>query len=295
MPANPLTKLLSRRRALPPDAAAAITRLEQLGVEQAELAALAGTTSALLAAMYAWNPPLPEFSIDPEHAATKHQAGIPLLRGESLALDAQALRAQFIRLCDTMVARGNRGTVALRDAARRHHFHVRDLAMEVIAGDPRGVAERADRLGLDAGLAAMLVRLTLFPLLARLRQNHEALLHASTWRRGYCPFCGSWPLLGEYRGLETTRFLRCGLCANEWEVDRFLCPICDNRVHQDLINLVVEGEEAKQRAVACERCRCYVKQVSTLVAIPDPQLLAVDVATLHLDLAAMERAYAPPQ
>jgi formate dehydrogenase maturation protein FdhE len=66
-------------------------------------------------------------------------------------------------------------------------------------------------------------------------------------------------------------------------------------MHQDLINLVVEGEEAKQRAVACERCRCYVKQISTLVPIPAPQLLAADLATLHLDLAAMERAYAPPQ
>ena len=295
MPANPLTRFLSRHPVLPADAAAAIERLEQLGAEQAELAALAGTTSALLTAMYAWDPPLPEFSIDPEHAATKHQAGIPLLRGESLILDAQVLRTQFIRLCETMATHGNHGAVAQRDAARRQHLDVHDVAMEVIAGDPRAVAERADRLGLDAGLAATLVRLTLFPLLARLQQDHRALLDTSTWRRGYCPFCGSWPLLGEYRGLETTRFLRCGLCASEWEVDRFLCPICDNRVHQDLINLVVEGEEARQRVVVCECCRSYVKQVSTLVAIPAPQLLAVDVATLHLDLAAMERAYAPPQ
>ena len=70
---------------------------------------------------------------------------------------------------------------------------------------------------------------------------------------------------------------------------------CANRMDQDLINLTVEGEEARQRAVACERCRCYVKQISTLAPIPAPQLLVVALATLHLSLAALERAYTAPQ
>lgn len=295
MPANPLTRLINRRSTLPPDVVAAVATLERLREQQPELAPLAGMNIALLQTMYSRDTPALAFAMTPEHAATKREAGLPLLRGETLSLDARTLSEQFIRLCETMITHGNQGAMSLRDATRRTHLDIHDLTMDIIAGEPHAVVEHADRLDLDAGLAATLLRLTLFPMLTRVQQEHTALLDTHTWRRGYCPFCGSWPLLGEYRGLETVRFLRCGLCASEWEIDRFVCPICDNRMHQDLINLVVEGEEAKQRAVACERCRCYVKQISTLVPIPAPQLLAADLATLHLDLAAMERAYAPPQ
>ena len=57
------------------------------------------------------------------------------------------------------------------------------------------------------------------------------------WESGHCPTCGSWPLLGEFRGLDQSRFLRCGLCADSWEVPRLWCPFCDTRDH-DLLSLM---------------------------------------------------------
>src|SRR5262249_45021716 len=111
------------------------------------------------------------------------------------------------------------------------------------------------------------------------------------WEPGYCPTCGSWPLLGEFRGLEQTRWLRCGLCASEWEFARLQCPFCGTRDHRALGYLHVEGEETKCRAATCEECRGYVKMQATLFALSAPQLLVADVATLHLDLAAAERGY----
>jgi FdhE protein len=101
-------------------------------------------------------------------------------------------------------------------------------------------------------------------------------------------------LLGEFRGLEQDRWLRCGLCAAGWEFPRLACPFCDNRDHHRLGHLHVEGEEARRRASTCEECRGYVKAVATLGALSAPGLLVADLATVHLDLAAAERGYAAP-
>ena len=294
MLANRLTKLWSRRAPLPQDVEEAIARLQQLGERQPELQALAATNAALLKAMYAHDLPLPHLDLGPAHAQAKREGGVPLLRGEPIVFEAAALRDQFVRLCGVMDDQGNQFAAALGRAAKAGVFPVAELAVEVIVGDPQKVVTRAADLDLDAGLAATLLRLTLFPILERLTSQVKPLIDSATWRRSYCPVCGSWPMLGEYRGLELTRFLRCGLCTAEWEIERLVCVFCDNRMHQDLINLTVAGEGTKERAVACERCHCYIKQISTLAPIPPAQLLVADLATLHLDLAALERTYAPP-
>jgi FdhE protein len=87
--------------------------------------------------------------------------------------------------------------------------------------------------------------------------------------------------------------LRCGLCASGWAVDRLLCPFCGSRDHEDLGYLYAEGDEHR-RAGTCERCRGYVKMLATLSAIPPAELPVHDLATLHLDMIALERGYSPP-
>jgi FdhE protein len=120
------------------------------------------------------------------------------------------------------------------------------------------------------------------------------LLSANLWEEGYCPLCGSFPKLGEFRGLEQTRFLRCGLCAAEWTFPRLRCPGCGNRDHRQLGYLSVEGEESKWRAATCEACRQYIKMIATLTSLSPLQLLVRDVATIHLDLLAADQGFTSP-
>ena len=49
------------------------------------------------------------------------------------------------------------------------------------------------------------------------------------------------------------------------------------------------------RAVTCDRCRGYVKMVSTLESLSGPELLITDLATAHLDVLARERGYGVPR
>ena len=55
----------------------------------------------------------------------------------------------------------------------------------------------------------------------------------------------------------------------------------------------VEGEDQK-RAVTCDQCRSYIKVLATLMPIPPIELAVHDLATIHLDMAALERGYTPP-
>src|SRR5207302_1109892 len=158
-----------------------------------------------------------------------------------------------------------------------------------LAGRPEAIYARAETLDLDAGLTATVLRLTLFPVLTAVGAALALFRESTRWQEGCCPTCGSWPLLGEFRGLEQTRFLRCGLCATGWEFPRLRCPFCGTRDHQQLGYFHVEAEEGKYRAATCSVCRGYVKMLSTLTELSPPRLLAADLATMHLDLIAAER------
>src|SRR6267143_3595992 len=57
---------------------------------------------------------------------------------------------------------------------------------------------------------------------------------SATWWEGYCPLCGAWPTLSEFRGLERKRWLRCGRCGTGWEVPWLRCPFCAETSHENL-------------------------------------------------------------
>jgi FdhE protein len=280
----------------------------RLAEQHADLAELAATHAALLRVVFTGGasdtPPVLPVSIDPVHAATKLEAGVPLLRGEQLAFDAAWLRGRYLQLCEALLdlsgghsdssTYARSAAEALRQAIKKGKLDIHALTTDVVAGDPYSVAQRAADLDLDPTLAATLLRWTLLPLLEQVAKQVQPLRRNILWEKGYCPTCGAWLLLAERRGIEQKLFARCGLCADEWEIEHIFCPFCHSRSHFDIAYLYEEAQQATQRAMTCDRCHCYYKAVSTLAPISTPQLFVTDLATLHLDLIALERAYGPP-
>ncbi len=288
-----LDKLLGRI-APPADVAEALADLERIGTECPSLAGPVALLSELLPAL-AESPNVIPPAIPPEQAAAKLAGGVPLLRGENVPLDAPSLRRRWAAVCAVVSRhRQDDAAAALAEAVKHGRLSIEELSSFVFAGRSDEVHARAGVLGLDAGLAATVLRLCLFPSLVSQNVALAPLRSGPSWGHGYCPTCGSWPLLGEFRGLEQIRWLRCGLCAAGWEFPRLACPFCDNHDHQRLGYLHVEGEEGRRRAATCEDCRGYVKLLATLGPLSPPQLLVADVATFYLDLAAAERGYAGP-
>jgi FdhE protein len=287
-----LHRLLGRSSPSPAEIQPALGELEQLAKERPALSEQIAVLRDALPALFGELSPETALPLTPEAASDKLAAGIPLLRGEPVPVDARALGSRWQKVCAAVRQRpGGEPAEALAEAVKRGRLDPAGLLAEVLAGRPEEVHARSDAEGLDAGLAATVLRLTSFPALARVSAALAPLREGHCWDAGYCPVCGSWPLLGEFRGLEQLRFLRCGWCAAEWEFPRLRCPFCGQRDHQVLGYFHVEGEEARYRAATCEECRGYVKMLTTLSALGGPELLVADVATLHLDLAATGRGY----
>ena len=292
MTAPLLLRLFGSATSAPREVVGALDELERLAQERPDLAGQTAFLRDIFPILYDKPVLDPVPSLAADHTAAKLAGGVPLLRGEVIPLDSQAFERRWLRLCAAVKRQqeGNAGKL-LANALRSGSLDPNALVAELLAGRVQAVHARADVLGLDPGLTATVLRLTLFPVLARVNAALASLRQSTRWTQGYCPTCGSWPLLGEFRGLEQTRFLRCGLCAAEWEFPRLLCPFCGSRDHQVLGYLHVEGEEGKFRAATCAACRGYVKMVSTLGPLSAPQLLVTELATMHLDLAASAQNY----
>ena len=117
----------------------------------------------------------------------------------------------------------------------------------------------------------------------------------AAWWEGYCPLCGAWPVLAEYVGLERKRQLRCGRCGTGWALPMLRCAFCDETDHERLGYLAPDGDEEMRKVEVCKTCQGYVKGLTTVRALAPWAILLDDLATVHLDVVAIERGYQRPE
>ena len=229
--------------------------------------------------------------------ADDRAADAPLLDGASLRVDGARARAWVERLLATAVGDAHDASAYPGGSPLGALRIDRVDSLALLEGAIRHDHDRLDAIagpaGVDAGALDSVAQLAVIPLLSAARRR----LASDGWARwghGHCPVCGAWPTLAEARGLERERYLRCGRCAAAWVFPVLRCAFCGETEHEHLAGLVPDGEEEIHRVDGCRRCGGYVKSVTTLVALPAEQLAAEDVATLHLDLVAIERGFARP-
>ena len=146
-----------------------------------------------------------------------------------------------------------------------------------------------DYRGVLRGLAALIA----MPMLQACERAWRHRVPAA-WPHGYCPICGAWPSLAETRGLDGGRHLRCGCCGADWPAQPLRCPFCGETDHQ-LLGALVSAEVVERYAIdVCDGCQGYLKAFTTLSPIRPVDVLLEDLATLVLDMAALERDYRRP-
>src|SRR6266481_3245908 len=146
-----------------------------------------------------------------------------------------------------------------------------------------------DYHGLLRGLASLIA----MPMLQSCRRAWAERV-PTDWAYGFCPICGSWPALAEKRGLDGARHLRCGCCSCDWRTGWLRCPFCGEDDHEKLGSLVSPDRLERETIEVCDRCRGYVKTMTTLRAIRPEHVVLQDLATVVLDIAALERGYRRP-
>lgn len=231
-------------------------------------------------------------------ARARLHEGIPALAGEPLVSAAVLVHdmREIAAALETVAAAATTARM-IRLMLDRHgatlageHGDGAALATAALARDTQMIAAIAHRLRVDE-LAFITIADHATRSALRIGADRvRALAAEREWSHGICPACGAPPLLAELRG-DGERWLRCGRCASSWSFPRVGCPACGTSDHRMLGYLHLDGERDRRRADRCDGCRRYVKAVAVLGPMGWEELLEADLATVDLDLIAVERRY----
>jgi FdhE protein len=228
-----------------------------------------------------------DWSADCRVAPGARPPDAPLLDGATVTVDGRAVERMLREFF---------GAVGL-DGYRPSGAEAVALLDRAIEGSPELQVAVAERAGWSAGALAAVVSTALAPILHAARDQLEAatpVAERPVPLGGFCPVCGAWPILAEVRGLDRSRWLRCGRCGAAWEFTWLRCPFCGEADHERLRSLVPEVEDGGRRIETCLTCRGYLLSVQTLGALPSVELLLADAEAIELDIAAEGRGFRRP-
>jgi FdhE protein len=252
----------------------------------------APTAQGLADAHPEWRPWLALLEVTAKEAAApawadavpeKTPGAVPALAGATLAIE-RAVAERWLR---RLFAASD--VSALREAAMRcDALAVLAAAIELDSARLAALAQAADA-PVDAFIAV--APLAAVPWLEACGRRPASSVQA---HGAWCPTCGAWAALAEARGLERERRLRCARCGGDWRTEWLTCPYCGIDDHTRLASLVGDATGESRKIEACRECTAYVKTVTTLAAADASTLRLLDLATVDLDLAALERGFTRP-
>ena len=158
------------------------------------------------------------------------QSKVPLLAGITLALDKRSVH----RLLEKLIRIAHRsGTpeMATLEPVLHADLDFLNLFKASLCQDSDRLKEIAADLGADSEAFQAVAALLPVPLLNACNRRWASSKSVS-WVEGYCPVCGSWPAFAEVRGIERSRYFRCGRCGGEWQAQCLFCPYCSMNDHQ---------------------------------------------------------------
>jgi FdhE protein len=217
----------------------------------------------------------------------------PLLHGRTLEVDGSRTQ-RLVRRLATSAAGGDAASAASLRSYRPAAVETVELVAAAVCHDQTAIDTLAARSGLDARALATVAYFAALPLLQAARRRLGDGV-PSYWPHGYCPICAALPILVEQRGLDRTRWLRCGHCGGDWQASWLCCVYCGEQVHNQLGSLVPGDSGDRLKVETCASCHGYVKSVAVLQAISPFELLLQDLETVELDLVALDRGYSRPQ
>jgi FdhE protein len=219
----------------------------------------------------------------------------PLLAGARIPIDA-ALADRWVRRVLDLAAEAGPEAIGLRAAAGDDALDARPFLEAAVNADADRLEAHARSLDIDPDALAAVAALAVMPLLHALRRRFGPLEAIDPrWDEGWCPLCGGWPHLAEQRGLERVRRLRCARCGGDWAQPGVRCPYCGVVGHEARAALVSEQDGEARKVETCSACRGYLKSVSTLHAWAGDEVALTDLATIDLDLVALERDFERPE
>ena len=226
-----------------------------------------------------------------EFLALKEKEGFPLIAKADFPIDLGVSEALFKEIC-VLAGKANEAltetSLKIAENLNRKGLKVSVLFSKLLSEDDPFFDELSEALLVDKKMLAFLIYSSIRPSLAVCAEQLAGYLDGETvWQRGYCPICGSAPVLAVLRD-EGARSLLCGFCGHEWKTSRIYCPFCENR-SQKTLHYFFSEEEKDYRVNVCDQCKKYLKTVDTRKMTYPFCPMVEQIATLHLDLLAQEQ------
>jgi FdhE protein len=235
----------------------------------------------------AWEAAVPAAAQSPSDA---QRTAVPLLAGATFSLEAGLVRRLFERLI-RIASRAGTPQMSSLKAALHADVEWAPLFMASLCQDSDRINEIAAVSGADAEALHAVIALLPVPFLHACNRRWASSIPAS-WVEGYCPVCGSLPAFAEVRGIERNRYFRCGRCGGQWHARALYCPFCAMSDHDELVALVPEKTGSNAVIDACQRCLGYVKTFTRLQGCSPGAVMLEDLASVDLDVAAIEHGFA---
>jgi FdhE protein len=180
----------------------------------------------------------------------------------------------------------------MKSALKKNKLDLRYCMESMLHSRDEIINETALHLKTDAVTLKFVLGQLLKPLVEKQSERLRSVIQNLNWRKGYCPVCGSFPVLSYLKGTEGQRWLVCGCCSHEWRFARTQCPFCENEDSKESELCFVE-DRAYERAEMCNQCKRYLAGID-LRKYPYEFIPEVAVAgTMYLDVLAQEKGFLP--
>jgi FdhE protein len=180
----------------------------------------------------------------------------------------------------------------IKAALKKNKLDLKNCMESMLHSRDEIINETALHLKTDAVSLKFVLGQLLKPIVEKQSESLRSVIQNLNWKKGYCPVCGSFPVLSYLKGAEGQRWLVCGCCSHEWRFARTQCPFCENEDPEKSELCFVE-ERAYERAEMCHQCKRYLGGID-LRKYPYEFIPEVAVAgMMYLDVLAQEKGFLP--
>jgi FdhE protein len=180
----------------------------------------------------------------------------------------------------------------LKAALKKNQVDLKDCMKSMLNGRDDIINQTASHLETDPLTLKFILGQLFKPLVEKQAESLRSVIKNITWKKGYCPVCGSLPALSYLKGAEGQRWLMCGCCSHEWRFARTQCPFCENEDPKKTELCFVEDRDY-ERAERCHQCKRYLVGVD-LRKYPYEFIPEVAVAgMMYLDVLSQQKGFLP--
>jgi FdhE protein len=241
-----------------------------------------------------------ELPLDEAFAATeidldRFRQGVPIADKESFAISASQLGTAAARLLPAMkkgFSKIEPELTALEKAVSAGEVDFESAVKNLLGGRLEELRVSASELSMEPEILSFSIRQLLKPFVEKRAESISVRLETLQWLKGYCPICGSWPMMSFLSGEEGKRWLKCSFCGHEWRYVRTACPFCENDDSKSLEYLYSEDRES-ERAEVCHKCKVYIVGMDLRQRSEETVTEVAPLGLVYLDIIAQQEGYRP--